>query len=218
VRDRGHGHAIYTQNQLGTKTISDCIMTGGYGYTMHAYGSSRAYVDNYLVERNVCYDAGRFLVGGGRPSRNIRVLQNYLDGVTMQIGYSAPYNEDCQVRGNVIVGGTLEVKDYRQAVVEDNLVLRPDDARPTDPAVRTELLPNRYDPGRANLVVFNWAGKLAVEVAPEPFLKPGDSYRLLNPRDLFGPPVVAGTFDGKPIRVGMKCEFAAFVLLKSAAP
>ncbi|MCR4412061.1 MAG: hypothetical protein NUV77_06495, partial [Thermoguttaceae bacterium] len=28
--DRGHGHAIYTQNQSGVKTISDCIMTGGY--------------------------------------------------------------------------------------------------------------------------------------------------------------------------------------------
>ena len=43
--DRGHGHAIYTQNEKGVKTISDCIMTGGYGYTMHAYGSSRAFVD-----------------------------------------------------------------------------------------------------------------------------------------------------------------------------
>ena len=36
--DRGHGHAIYTQNNEGLKTISDCIFTGGYGYTLHAYG------------------------------------------------------------------------------------------------------------------------------------------------------------------------------------
>jgi hypothetical protein len=34
--DRGHGHAIYTQNNEGIKTIADCIMTGGYGYTLHA--------------------------------------------------------------------------------------------------------------------------------------------------------------------------------------
>ena len=47
--DRGHGHAVYTQNADGTKTIADCIMTGGHGYTLHAYGSSRADVDNYLV-------------------------------------------------------------------------------------------------------------------------------------------------------------------------
>src|SRR5262245_9154025 len=62
--DRGHGHAVYTQNQTGIKVISDCIMTGGFGYTMHAYGSSRAYVDNYLIEGNICYVGGRFLVGG----------------------------------------------------------------------------------------------------------------------------------------------------------
>jgi hypothetical protein len=37
--DRGHGHAVYTQNRDGTKTIRDCIMTGGFGFTMHAYGS-----------------------------------------------------------------------------------------------------------------------------------------------------------------------------------
>src|SRR5437899_265493 len=99
--DRGHGHAIYTQNQEGIKRITDCIMTGGHGYTLHAYGSRRAYVDNYVVEGNICYDGGTFLVGGGRPSRNIRVSNNYLHGVSMQIGYDAPHNEDCEVRENV---------------------------------------------------------------------------------------------------------------------
>ena len=88
--DRGHGHAIYTQNEDGTKTVTDCIMTGGYGYTMHAYGSKRAYVDNYLIEGNIAYKANMFLIGGGRPSHDIRVLENYLYGVSMQIGYSAP--------------------------------------------------------------------------------------------------------------------------------
>jgi hypothetical protein len=65
--DRGHGHAIYTQNQDGIKTIAECIMTGGYSYTMHAYGSSQAYVDNYLIEGNVAYNGGTCLVGGRTP-------------------------------------------------------------------------------------------------------------------------------------------------------
>jgi hypothetical protein len=88
--DRGHGHAIYTQNRTGVKTIADCIMTGGYGYTLHAYGSKRADVDNYRVEGNICYNAGPFLIGGGKPSHNIRVLDNFLYGVRMQLGYDAP--------------------------------------------------------------------------------------------------------------------------------
>ena len=79
--DRGHGHAIYTQNEDGIKTIADCIMTGGHGYTLHAYGSARAYVDNYLVAGNIAYAADTFLIGGGRPSHNIRVRDNVLHGV-----------------------------------------------------------------------------------------------------------------------------------------
>jgi len=216
--DRGHGHAVYTQNQNGVKTISDCIMTGGYSYTMHAYGSSRAYVDNYLVEGNICYDGGTFLIGGGRPSRNIRVFENYLYGINMQIGYSAPYNEDCEVRDNIVVRGGLDIKNYRKVVDEGNVVLARDDPRPAEPELRVELRPNRYDPNRANVAIFNWARKPGVELAPEPFLRPGDGYRLLDPRDFFGQPVLAGTFDGAPIRVPMESEFGAFVLVKLPGP
>ena len=58
--DRGHGHAIYTQNKDGVKTIANCIMTGGYGFTLHAYGSKQAYVDNYLVRNNAATTRASF--------------------------------------------------------------------------------------------------------------------------------------------------------------
>jgi len=212
--DRGHGHAVYTQNENGTKTISDCIMTGGYGSTMHAYGSSRAYVDNYLVEGNIAYKGGRFLIGGGRPSRGIRALNNYLHGVSMQVGYSAPHNEDCEIRDNVIVDGGLHIKDYRKVVKEDNLVLGKNAPRPQEPPVRVELRPNRYDPDRANLAIFNWAKQPVVELKLTSFLKEGDGYRLMNPRDFFGKPVAAGTFNGRGIQLPVKGEFAALVILR----
>ena len=88
--DRGHGHAIYTQNDDGTKTIADCILAGGYGYTLHAYGSARAFVYNYTVEGNIAYDGGTFVLGGGHPSRGIRVHDNVPHGVARQLGYAAP--------------------------------------------------------------------------------------------------------------------------------
>ncbi len=215
--DRGHGHAIYTQNQNGTKTISDCIMTGGYGYTMHAYGSSRAYVDNYLVEGNIAYKGGTFLIGGGRPSRGIRALSNYLHGISMQIGYSAPHNEDCEIRDNVIVDGGLHIKNYRKVVNENNLVLGRNAPRPKEPPVRVELRPNRYDPDRANLAIFNWTKQPAVELKPASFLKRGDRYRFIDPRDFFGKPVTSGTFDGRSIRLAVEGEFTALVMLRGPA-
>ena len=210
--DRGHGHAIYTQNDDGTKTISDNILTGGFSYSVHAYGSERAYVNNYLIEGNVAYDAGPFLVGGGRPSENIRVLNNCLYGVPMQIGYDAPHNEDCVVRDNVIVNGGLSINNYKQALNEGNLILNKGDPRPQGLSV--VLRPNRYDKDRANLVVYAWRGGPQVTVPIDKFLKEGDAYRLMDPKDFFGKPVREGICSGGFIEVPVKGEFAAFVVLR----
>lgn len=214
--DRGHGHAVYTQNQDGVKTISDCIMTRGRSYTMHAYGSSRAYVDNYLIEGNVAYDGGTFLVGGGRPSRNIRVLDNYLYNVNMQIGYSAPHNENCEIRNNVIVGGGLSINNYRQVVQEGNVVIGSGQPRPTDAPARVVVRPSRYDPQRAHVIVFNWTKSGEVEVRPDGFLKAGNTFRLLDPCNVYGQPVLEGQYSAGPLRVPVLGEFATWVLLKSS--
>lgn len=213
--DRGHGHAIYTQNRDGTKIISDCLMTGGYGYSLHAYGSSRADVDNYLVTGNVFYEAGPFLIGSGKPSHHIQVLSNYLYGVSIQLGYDAPYNEDCEVSDNAIINGSLSINKYRQVVKERNFVLAKTDSRPSTNEVI--IRPNRYDPNRAHLILFNWEQKPQMKAQLGHFLKPGDSFGLLNPRDVYGKPVAAGIYDGKPIALSMTGEFAVFVLIKQAA-
>ena len=135
----------------------------------------------------------------------------------MQIGYSAPYNEDCRIRDNLIVNGGLSIQKYRQVVNEGNRVIAPNAPRPTGPA-QVVLRPSRYDAGRANVAIFNWPKEPAVELRPDPFLQPGHRYRLMNPRDFFGPPVLQGTYDGKPIRVPVDGEFAALVMLKSSVP
>jgi hypothetical protein len=217
--DRGHGHAIYTQNKDGVKTIADCILTGGYGYTLHAYGSERAFVDHYQVEGNIAYNGGRFLIGGGSPSHDIRVVGNLLHQVGMQLGYAAPYNEDCEVRNNVIVGGDLQIQKYRRVVNEGNLVLGRNDPRPTDPPVRVEIRPSRYDAQRAHVAVLNWSRQLTVELRPGAFLpgsflKAGDRYRIVDPKRFYEAPIAQGVFDGSSIRVPLPGEFAAFVLLR----
>jgi hypothetical protein len=210
--DRGHGHAIYTQNNEGIKTISDCIFTGGYGYTLHAYGSSRADVNNYLVEGNIAYNAHTFLLGGGRPSHGIRVLTNYFYGVPVQLGYDAPTNEDCEVRCNLLVDSGLSINRFHRVVKEDNLILARNDARPGGAKVVLRL--NKYNPRRANLAVFNWERRAAVVVDVSSLLKPGDKFRLLNPRDFFGQPVLTGRAAGPFLNVPMDGEFAAFVVMK----
>ena len=210
--DRGHGHAVYTQNNEGTKTISNNIMTGGHGYTLHAYGSDRAFVNNYLVEDNICYTAGDFLVGGGRPSRGITVRRNILHGVQMRIGYGDTRNEDCVVRDNVIVNGPLSVSEFRRREVEANRIYAPRDPRP--PGAEVRVLPNRFDGDRAHVAVLNWDNKPSVPLDLGRFLRAGDRFRLMNPRDLFGHPLAQGTWEARPLDVPVSGEFAAFVLIR----
>lgn len=211
--DRGHGHCIYTQNDQGVKTISNCIMTCPYegSYTVHAYGSERAYVNNYLLTENICYARGPFLVGGGRPSRGIRIHRNVLYGIDMRIGYNAPYNEDCEVRDNVVVNGKLETSRYRTVAWDGNLIL------PTSNSIRATrdksiLLPNRYDLNRAHLAVFNWGETDAVDVEVNGFLGEGDAAELFNPENLLGNAVAKVTCHKGVIRVPVRGEFAVFVV------
>lgn len=212
--DRGHGHCIYTQNDQGTKTISNCIMTCRYDgtYTMHAYGSSRAFVNNFLVERCIFYDKGPFLVGGGKPSKNIKVFGNYLYNVTMRLGYNAPHNENCEVRDNLIVNGDLTFVRYKDVIDKNNLIVKEGQERPK--GIETALLPNEYDPNRAHLVIYNWKEAQTAEIPTEEFLQDGDSFRLMDPKNLFGIPVFEGRCRGNAIRIPVKAEFAAFVLIK----
>ncbi len=210
--DRGHGHAIYTQNNEGVKTISNCIFTGGYGYTLHAYGSSRADVNNYRVEGNIAYDAHTFLIGGGKPSHGIQVLTNCFYGVPVQLGYGARTNENCEVRDNVIVNADLTINRFKSVVSEGNQIVAKDDPRPG--GSRVFLRVNKYDPHRANVAIFNWERQSSVDVDVSTLLTIGDSFRLMNPRDFYGMPVLTGKVAGPKIKVPMDGEFAAFVLIK----
>ena len=212
--DRGHGHCVYTQNDEGVKVISNCIMTCRYDgtYTLHAYGSSQAYVNNYLVTENICYERGPFLIGGGRPSHGIRVHRNYLYGINMRIGYSAPHNEDCEILDNVIVSGRLEITRYRDVVKGGNLVLSQDDDRPA--GVTTVLLPNQYDPNRAHVAVYNWGRSAFADVKVDGFLRDGEKAVGYDPKALCDGPAWQAVCERGGLRVPVTDEFAVFVVIK----
>jgi hypothetical protein len=210
--DRTWGHGIYTQNDTGLKTIADCILTGGKGYSLHAYGESAA-VNNYLVEGNIAYNhEGDFLVGGLKGSRGIRVLSNYVYDDNLRVGYMATDSVDCEVRDNVVGNGELRIFGFQQVINEGNLAVKVGATRPT--GARALLRPNKYDARRAHLAIFNWEKKASVNVSAGTFLKAGESYRLLDPRNFYGKAVAAGSYNGTAIPVPMSGEFAAFVLMK----
>jgi hypothetical protein len=236
--DRGHGgHEMYTQNKTGTKTVSDCIFTGGFTYSMHAYGSKNAFVANYVLANNIAYKCGTFLLGGESSGHNNSLLNNYFYATNPQVGYADKPNEGCKVNGNTVLRGSLTVRNYTTGEARKNFVANGEIVRqnsdaigmadnqviaagqplPKEPTV--VLRPNKYDANRANLAIYNWKREGSVAVDVRGFLQDGDASRLLDPRHFYDEPVGwAVCKDGKITVPMWQEEFAAFVVMRIAEP
>ena len=69
--------------------------------------------------------------------------------------------------------------------------------------------PNKYESGRANIVVYNWKLTERVAVNLSNFFRVGDKYVVMDAQNYFGEPAVSGTFDGKPIQLPMNLSKTA---------
>ena len=137
---------------------------------------------------------------------------NVLQYIDLQIGYGAPYNQDCTILDNLIVNGTLSINRYNKVVKDNNSIL----SLPKDPLRRTvaRWFLNKYDPKRAYLAVFNWNNQETVDIEAKPFLKKGDVFRLLDPKAIYGEARHQETCKANHIIIPVKGTFAIFVVLK----
>lgn len=137
--DRGHGHGIYTQNRDGPKTIAGNIIFNQFGTGLHAYGSSRAFVQNYSIHHNVLFNNGilardgradNIFLGSGGSLSGIRVEDNLTyhtpsaDQGASRIGWQfGGVNRDVVLRGNYFIGGYLafELNSWSSAQVDGNV-------------------------------------------------------------------------------------------------
>ena len=138
--DRYYGPGIYTQNETGTKALTDNILFGNYSTTIQAYGSTRAPVSGFRIEGNIAFapvkegNRQRVLIGGGQPSRRIIAADNILYEVPLQLGYNSPYNEDAVVTGNWIVDAGLSINRFKEVTESGNTVIPRGSQHPDRPA------------------------------------------------------------------------------------
>jgi hypothetical protein len=62
---------------------------------------------------------------------------------------------------------------------------------------------NFYEPGRANIVVYNWTNLTNVAVDVSSVLSPGAPFEVRNAEDFFAPPVLSGVFTNQPLNLPM---------------
>jgi hypothetical protein len=176
--------------------------------------------------------ASNILVGGGTPADAIVARDNmtyYSPGVAQvnaRFGWrnAVVRNGGLTLTGNYFVGGSvvLDVHAWRETTVSGNTLYGPgaapvvqlDDAvmglDPTnrvfrDPPTGWQVFvrPNAYEPGRANVVVYNWARGGSVRVDLSGVLHTGDRYEVRNVQGLFGPPVASGVYAGGALSIPM---------------
>jgi hypothetical protein len=68
---------------------------------------------------------------------------------------------------------------------------------------RVIVRPNRYEAGRANVVVINWSRQGTVQADLSGVLQPGDTYEVRNAQDFYAAPVVSGTYGGGSVTLPM---------------
>ncbi|HEX4439269.1 MAG TPA: PKD domain-containing protein [Thermoanaerobaculia bacterium] len=80
-------------------------------------------------------------------------------------------------------------------------------ARPT--GVKVFVRKNQYEPGRANVTIYNWDRAATATVPLDGVLDNGTDYELRNAQNFFGPPVLSGTYQGAPLVVPLSGLAAA---------
>ncbi|MCC7421619.1 MAG: right-handed parallel beta-helix repeat-containing protein [Planctomycetaceae bacterium] len=299
--DRSHGHAIYAQNARGTKRIVDNIVFNQFGYGIHVYGSEKASLKGFEIDRNIAFGNGSLsgtgdsapgiMVGGASPAERIAVRDNIVTGGGIRLGYPwGVVSEDVLCTGNYCEG--LVVRDFRRATVSKNTIVAHSNVvqmegaeklllggvkwnnnelfvtdgrwgeaaivengksrgmsieewrratgcdtdsrftKGTPKELRVTVRPNAHQKGRAQIAVINPESLPQVDIDLSKVLSNGQKYRVASVKNFYGPPVITGVADGKPVTiplqpvtaaapVGMKAsdvpvtepQFAAFVVL-----
>lgn len=229
------GHGIYTQNEAGTRRLTDNIIFSQFSAGIHAYGSSDAPLDNLDLEGNIIFNNGNptgghitnILIGGGRMARAPVLTSNYTYSSTpgdVNIGYSVGC-ERLRMKDNyfaqigfafqlVNCSGTIEgntVYGDVRGIEGDSVVNRtaiqkhyPNNRYLPRPAAGVEsfVRPNRYEPGRAHVVVFNWgkASNVTVDLAGAG-LQRGTAFEMRDVQNLRAAPVISGTYSGASVTI-----------------
>ena len=210
-------HGIHAYGEKPEQALNDIHIEGNTIFNNGSIGfvTTRGVYGKYA--RNI-------LLGGRNVAQNPVVISNYTyypgsDGEAFNLGYRAG-STNAVVEDNYFIGGSITLGgDNKSVTVLDNTItgfgLTSIAAVPvtsnqwlfSEPATaKVFVRPNQYEPGRANITIYNWVGRDQVAITPEDLaevgIRPGDAYRLHNVQDYFSD-IITGVYDGSQILVPM---------------
>jgi hypothetical protein len=234
--DRGHGHAIYTQNATGTKHIVRNVIFFGFGFGVHAYTEGGS-IQGFDIVENVWFRTGASvpgqtgysdgcLVGGLQPVARARLIANAsfapaVQARGVQLGWGGSVqNDDITLIDNFLVGRLSFNGHWHEGTLEGNVLhselsgvepeLFPDNtyADTLPQGQQVIVRENAYDPSRAELVLYDWEETGSVAVDLEGVVPVGASFRVYSVFDLWGDPVVDEVYEGGAVEVALGTKSA----------
>lgn len=231
--DRGHGHGIYAQNATGTKRFTDNIVFQQFDKGMQFFGGTNAPINNMDVEGNTVFQNGyidgtesnNIEIGGGVVAQNPVFKDNYsyyanigkqdiggyntagTSNLVYQNNYDAADN-DWPTTFSGLHGFTISGNTFRGHAGAFATSLYPSNSYylgspPPAAPNKVFIRPNAYEPGRANVTVYNWSKTSSVSVDLSSVLKVGDVFEVRNAQNFFGAPVLTGTYGGGAVVLPM---------------
>jgi hypothetical protein len=190
--DRGHGHGFYMQNQgPGYKHVADNITFNNFGEGMQMFGTDTAYVQNFHLEGNVSMNNGSLGLGtnttNGTTSAGARD-----DNIIIASGNGGP-------AGIVVINNYT----YHTPLADDGYNDLSYNSTPIANDV-TAVGNYLYEPGRANVVIYNWdlAPTVPVDLSTAG-VNPGDTFEIHDGENWFAPALVSGTYNGGTVAIPM---------------
>ena len=192
------GNTSFNNGSLSqTSGLTTDILIGANGSPAANATDSAKVAKNTILRSNYTY----FSPSGGTAvnlgfSKGIAsptIVDNYLVGGDALALVNA--FRPITMTGNLLYGN---ISGFQSSEFPGNIY---SSSRPT--GVKVFVRPNQYEPGRANITVYNWDKAPVVDVTVSAVLKPGAHYEVRSAQNFFGAPVLTGTYNGAPIHIPM---------------
>ncbi|HTI05340.1 MAG TPA: Ig-like domain-containing protein [Gemmatimonadales bacterium] len=203
---------------LGGETVADNDTIRNNFYYFSPGRGARNLRLGYTTQQNASADVeGNYIVGGTTEAidvtlwSNLRFWNNTLVETGRVLAFAdantAAYdwNGNTHYRDTTAKAWGFGGTDYKFTTWQQSTGLGAGDrvpsATPSAPAVFVR--PNKYEPGRANVIVYNWGRQSSVSADLSNVLAPGQRFEIRNVQDLWGTAVVSGTYGGGSVTIPM---------------
>jgi hypothetical protein len=198
------GNTLFNNGSFGKEYTRNILLGGGRLARNPVLLKNYTYFPTVMTKGGGDNNIGHWPYGGG--CSNLKLDDNYF------VSGSVALTTMCTVtslRGNTLFG---MARNFTPAQYPENTYLT---GRPSK--VDVFVQPNRYEPGRANIVVFNWirADFATVDISGLG-LNPGQAFEIHDAQNFYGPPILKGTYTSNLVSIPMTSTAVAPV--KGAVP